>query len=331
MGKNVWMVRSHGGSLAEEFVEQNYVGVDFVPQLDLSGCTTRASVEAKLRSFPDECSVSDIGNMARLVIDIEVGDHVVTYDKSRRLYDVGEVVTKYRYEARSKNRHQRGVKWLGEVKRDDVSENSRRSLGSTLTVFRTADYCASELLARLSGKVPEVSTPTATFQSPEPESLVLNYASVSEQAREGTKDVVAKLSWGNMQHLMAGVLRAMGYKTRVSPSGPDRGKDIVASPDGLLLQDPRIIVEVKHRSDQIGAPLVRSFIAGLRDSDRGLFLSTGGFSKEAYYEAERATVPVTLLDLDDMVELLVEHYDNVDAATRTLVPLSPVYWPMSLS
>jgi hypothetical protein len=39
----------------------------------------------------------------------------------------------------------------------------------------------------------------------------------------------------------------MGYKTRVSPPGADRGVDIFASPDGLGLEEPRIFVEVKHR------------------------------------------------------------------------------------
>jgi len=49
--------------------------------------------------------------------------------------------------------------------------------------------------------------------------------------------------------LVAGVLRAMGYRTTVSAPGADRGVDIFASPDGLGLQEPRIFVEVKHRNE----------------------------------------------------------------------------------
>jgi restriction system protein len=40
-----------------------------------------------------------------------------------------------------------------------------------------------------------------------------------------------------MQELVAGVLRGMGYKTIVSAKGPDRGRDILASPDGLGLSE----------------------------------------------------------------------------------------------
>lgn len=50
-----------------------------------------------------------------------------------------------------------------------------------------------------------------------------------------------------MEELIAGLLSAMGYRTLLSPKGPDRCKDIIASPDGLGLEDPKIIVEVKHR------------------------------------------------------------------------------------
>ncbi|MDC0946604.1 restriction endonuclease [Nitrospinaceae bacterium] len=44
-----------------------------------------------------------------------------------------------------------------------------------------------------------------------------------------------------MQELVAGLLRAMGSKTKVFPAGPDQGKDIIASPDGFDFEIPRII------------------------------------------------------------------------------------------
>lgn len=48
-----------------------------------------------------------------------------------------------------------------------------------------------------------------------------------------------------MERLVAGLLKAMGYCARVMPKGPDGGKDVVASPDALGLESPRIIAEVK--------------------------------------------------------------------------------------
>jgi len=126
-----------------------------------------------------------------------------------------------------------------------------------------------------------------------------------------------------MQELVAGLLRAMGYKTRVSPAGPDRGKDIVASPDGFGFESPRI----EHREGSMGAPDIRSFLGGRHPQDKGLYVSTGGFSKDAYYEAERANIPLSLMTIDELVETLVEHYDKLDSETQQLVPLKRIYWP----
>jgi restriction system protein len=133
-----------------------------------------------------------------------------------------------------------------------------------------------------------------------------------------------------MEHLVAALLRAMGYKARVTPTGPDRGRDVIASPDGLGLQQPRIIAEVKHRPREAsGSQQIRGFLGALRSADCGLFVSTGGFTKDARYEAERAAVPITLVDLDDLASLIVENYEGFDTEGRALLPLIRVYWPAS--
>jgi restriction system protein len=150
---------------------------------------------------------------------------------------------------------------------------------------------------------------------------------VAARAKEFTKDKIQALSWEEMQELVAGLLRAMGYKTKVSPVGPDRGKDIVASPDGLGLEDPKIHVEVKHRKGAMGANEIRSFAGGLRKT-KGLYVSTGGFTREAHYEAERSDTPITLMDIDELARMIVRYYDNFDTEARDLLPLKKIYWPI---
>lgn len=135
------------------------------------------------------------------------------------------------------------------------------------------------------------------------------------------------LGWDEMEELTAGLLRSMGYHARVMPTGPDGGRDVVASPDALGLESPRIVAEVKHRKGAMGTPAIRSFIGGLRAADRGLYVSTGGFTREARYEADRSNVPVRLLDLDGFVRLYVESYERADEDTRALLPLVRIWWP----
>jgi restriction system protein len=149
-----------------------------------------------------------------------------------------------------------------------------------------------------------------------------------EEAHESIKDKLVGLDAYEMQDLVAAILRAMGFKSRVSPRGTDRGLDILASPDGLGLQEPRIKAEVKHRQGtQMGAQEIRSFVGGLRPGDRAIYVGTGGFSKEAKYEAERSNIPLTLIELDDLATLVEQHYENFDTNGRALIPLTKIYWP----
>jgi restriction endonuclease len=110
--------------------------------------------------------------------------------------------------------------------------------------------------------------------------------------------------------------------------GPDSGVDVFASKDGLGLEEPRIFVEVKHRAKQIESKDIRAFVGGRRKGDKCLYVSTGGFSKDAYYEAERAEVALTLVTLPRLRKLVVDFYDRLDSEIRTLVPLRRLYWPV---
>ena len=62
-------------------------------------------------------------------------------------------------------------------------------------------------------------------------------------------------------------------------------------------------------------------------SDRGLYVSTGGFTREARYEADRSNVPVKLLDLDEFVRQYVDCCDKADEDTRAILSLVRIWWP----
>ena len=78
----------------------------------------------------------------------------------------------------------------------------------------------------------------------------------------------------------------------------------------------------------MGAPELRSFLGGRHGDDKGLYVSTGGFSREARYEADRASIPLVLLDLDELVKEILRHYENMDTEARALIPLTNIYWPV---
>ena len=67
--------------------------------------------------------------------------------------------------------------------------------------------------------------------------------------------------------------------------------------------------------------------AGRGASYRGLYVSTGGFTQEARYKADRANTPVTLVELDRLATLLTPYHDRLDSDTQTLMLLRKVWWP----
>ena len=78
----------------------------------------------------------------------------------------------------------------------------------------------------------------------------------------------------------------------------------------------------------MGADALRTFLGGRQPGDRCLYVSTGGFSKEAKYEADRANVPTKLIDLPKLRELVVEHYESFSPSGIALLPLKKVFWPI---
>lgn len=337
---SLWVVRAgRGGVSAARFVEGGYVEVGFGGKLGPSAKgMSRDALAEELRKLMPERKEGQVlnaaGQLFRFHEEIGLGDEVVTYDPEQRRYVLGTVESGVEFVPQSDGgeaTYRRKMKWSHRVDRDLLSVETKNTLGSTLTLFRPSDDAAAELRQR---RVPldaptNATAPKPTGTAPEAVGLDEIGEAMEQKARDFIEDRIARLGPYEMQDLVAGILRAMGYKSRVSPPGPDGGHDIFASPDGLGLEEPRIFVEVKHRiSTQIGAPEVRSFLGGRRPGDRCLYVSTGGFTKDAKSEAQRAAVPLTLVDLGQLRELLVDYYDKLDAETQQLVPLKRLYWPI---
>lgn len=320
------MVRASGGERIADF-RKGYMAIGF-GNVDLTDTTDADKIRERYESAnPDEkptATPSAVAMLRKFRSVMQIGDNVVTYDPASRRYFIGAVESDYFFKEGLVGdlAQVRRVSWTGEVPRDALSVSARNSLGATLTLFAVAPDVWDELVT--ASKNPNAVEAQAATEKEEIEETKND---TRLRAHELIKDKILRLDADEMEELTAAILRAMGFKTRASPKGPDRGVDVLASPDGLGLQEPRIKAEVKHRATTMGAQDIRSFLGGLRPGDRGLYVSTGGFTKEAKYEAERSNTPATLVELDDLAELVVAHYDKFDTEGRALIPLVKVYWP----
>ena len=328
----MWMVRAASdSSLFQPFITGGVVAIGWADVGDLAVFSSGDAILAEVRKrYPDwkqGAHITTSSMLRRFSQEMNPEDGVITYDRVRRVYAVGRIKGEYRHDPGFNTDYPnvRSVEWIAtEVSRDGLATPTKNTLGSTLTLFRIPEPAEHDILRATKE---EGEGPSREDSVDEEVDLLKD---IEERSLEFIKDRVVQLNWEDMQRLVAGLLRAMGYKTRISKAGPDHGKDIVASPDGFGFESPRIVAEVKHRpKTSMNSQEIRSFVGGRHPDDKGLYVSTGGFTQDARYEAERAKVPVTLMGLDELVEALINYYEQMDAETRRLVPLRRVYWPVA--
>lgn len=331
---NLWMVRSQKGLLYDKFIEKGVILLGWSEVGPLNKFATRDEIFQQLCAvFPDRREQTNSvhsGLLYRFANDFEVGDRVLTYHPGRRVYYLGEITGDYEFNKSVDETYPsfRNVNWFREIDRDHFSVKAKYQLGSTITIFKIGDDALTEIDNLVMGNEAAAIVASVDRMSPVFEEIDEEIEEdFYETSLETIKDKINGLDWEELQELIAGLLRSLGYKTRVSDKGPDRGKDITASPDGFGFTSPRIVVEVKHRKGAMGAPEIRSFLGGRHAEDRGLYVSTGGFTKEALYEAERANIPVDLMDIDRLAEEVIDQYEDFDIQTKQLLPLKRLYWP----
>lgn len=150
---------------------------------------------------------------------------------------------------------------------------------------------------------------------------------VEAKAGELISDNISNIDPFDFQDLVAALLRTMGYQTQVSPPGPDEGIDIVAHPDALGFKKPMIKVQVKRKQQYVSSPEIQSFIGAIGDDDKGLYVSTGGYTSQARKAADKSNRRLTLLDREDFIELLLQNYEGIEPEYKALIPLKKVYIP----
>jgi restriction system protein len=159
-------------------------------------------------------------------------------------------------------------------------------------------------------------------------------ALVAEEVEQTTSDFIIKqlaqeLKGHPFAHFVAQLLNTMGYRTRVSPEGPDGGIDIIAHKDELGFEPPIIKVQVKSSEGSTGDPVVSQLYGKVDRSEFGLFVTLGTFTPAAKQFA-REKHNLRLIDGEELIALVLQHYDEFDSRYKGLLPLKRVYIPESL-
>jgi restriction system protein len=319
-----WIVRSPE-EIANDVEGKSTVAIGGKSSGDLNQYKSVVEIRQKYGDSNPNWSKAHIrawcGQLWRFSHDIQQGDYVLTPLKATREVLFGIVNSDYVYDPMAISANYpniRTVTWKKKISRDDLSQSFRNTIGGLLTVFNL-DNLLPDIEAIIT------STKVAQESKEKVEDLVPYHEEVQSKADEMISDILSNMDPYEFQHLVANLLKAMGFNVKVGPEGADGGVDILAYPDAFGFKSPRIKVQVKLRKGSAGAPEIQQ-LAGAAGQDEAMFVSLGGFTQQAQNESKKHS-KLVLVDRDRLVELLLEYYEKLDPEYRTLIPLKKIYVP----
>lgn len=211
------MIRAgRGGVYAADWLERGVIGIGW----DLGGADIAAMDREKIRAayaaaHPSESKqkvAASVGQVYRFAHSMVQGSTVVMYDPTERLYHIGVIEGPCKPSDESESlTYARTVKWGKTALRDVLSPASKNSLGGIQTIFAVSDEVMSDLEA--AGSRPACSDCSADVDdnaANDEETLAATY----DNGIELIKDRVNQLDWEDMERLVAGMLKTMGYCAR---------------------------------------------------------------------------------------------------------------------
>lgn len=264
------------------------------------------------------------GMLYRFIHEIKQGDIIVYPSKQDRKIHIGEILGPYEFNPSYDKEypHLRSMKWIKHISRSDFSQGALYETGSALSLFQIKNY-AEEFIAALEG--------TQIAKKDEPDETVTDIFEVTEQS---TRDFVFKklskeLKGHPFEHFVAHILNVIGYKTKVSPEGGDGGIDILAFKDELGIEPPIIKVQVKSNDGDVTPEKVQALYGNVSSGEYGLFVSLGGYSKQARTFAKSKT-NLRIIDGDELIELILNNYEKLDSKYKAIIPLKNIYVPIQV-
>lgn len=259
------------------------------------------------------------GQLYRFVNEANIGDYIIYPTKFNRQINIGKIESNYFFDSNENEYNQkRKVKWLKSVPRTVFSQGALYEVGSAMSFFSIKNYY-DEYMKIIEGNYKKNEIPEND------ESISVT----TEATIESTKDYILKELSKNykgyeLEKVVADLLNAMGYKTKMMPQGGDRGKDIIAYKDEL---PPRILVQVKSSDSDIKETQVQSLRGAMNEGDYGLFVTLSDYTKNAKDYLEKMTI-IKSINGSEFVDLILKYYDLMSDDFKNIIQLKKVYIPI---
>lgn len=327
--KTIWGI--HAGSEGEAdglFIKNKVIAIGWRRVGDLSNYKDREAYKNILQKTYKDISVGALRNTAgifyRFVYEMQIGDLVIYPSKRSKQIYIGEVTSKYKYRPDSHEEfiHHHSVEWKANYPRTRFTQDALYEIGSALSLFQVKNY-ADEFLVALEGK-PESKESALEEETEE-------VAEIAEAVETQTKDFVLKQLYKNykgeaLEVFIVHLLEKMGYHARQAPKN-NPSVDIIAHKDEFGFEAPLIKCQVKSEGGTINLDPVEKLCARVKPTgEYGLFITLSSYNDKAYRYAE-SQHNLRLIDGYELVDIILEHYDELDTKYKNTIPLDKVFLP----
>lgn len=324
--------------IGDDPVEKGFVCIGWAEVGDIFALPNdRSRFKAELvMAYPDKKAGTipvEAGELLRFAHEVAAGDVIIYPSKHNRMVNIGRATGRtWREPGYGMDDYElpnfRGVEWLGQYPRSDFNQSALYEIGSFLTLFRVKKH-AQEFLAKIGDSSEQPAEPEEEdFPAPDDDAISQN---ASQLAEETTADFVLRrihqgLSGFEFEHFAAHLMECMGYTARVTEKTGDGGVDVIAHKDALGFQPPIIKIQCKRQTAQVGEPEVSQLLGTLGEGEYALFLTLGSYSRQARIR-ERNSPRLRLIDGEQLVDMILDHYPQMSPRYRNMLPLRQIYVP----
>ena len=332
--KRLWLVRlGKNGEFEQVALDKGILRIGFGIDTDISTLKDREDLLQLMKKIFPDARLAKHRNFASQVnqfVNIAAeGDLVVSPMKTTSAIAIGHFSGPYA--PGPKGEVTRPVKWLQvDVKRDAFKQDLLYSFGAIMTV---CEISRNDALKRVEQVVETGSDPgdgskpkSKLIQKPvdETDEASDQLVNLDQIARDQIEKRIASVFSGHsFTELVAAILRAQGYRTRVSPPGADQGVDIVAGSGPLGLESPRIVVQVKSGNFTVDQPTLQGLIGSVQDTqaDHGLIVSWNGYTKAVWRRVNDLFFRVRLWGRQELMDNLLAAYSELPEEITAELPL----------
>lgn len=303
----LYCVRAEFGTYTKYFIDNGYVGIGWLPKIDLSTINSRDELYPLYRqTYPKDTSNvvigQQVGQIARFLLEMKAGDYVITPSQNTEYIYYGVVQENAYFFSDCSDgcpyAHRKKVEWNREpMRRSEFSVPFQNTIRSSLTVFYISHKKNFFTVIGKQELVPDI----------EKKSEFNYYTSILNR--------ILELDDQEFEILITHILTAIGFegsehKGRVGDGGVDATGELNIANMAKI----KLFVQVKRYKlgQKISPNVVKALRANIPAGGQGAFITTADFRRQAQEIAVEPGFPrIGLINGEQLVDILAEHWNDI--------------------